>query len=174
MTTPVRPISLAPPLDPIARRTGRLVAMVHELHKVGYQRLRVSPGLSPSGMHWRCSITCASNIKPDGFSLIDDSTDSGLWAPYTSADPGYFGWTGVERASARDLAVRFLAAFPRLAELGAGRDWAYAGWLTEVLGMIEQGKTGRYPVFYADYPINLDAQSVPRPPPPSRGEEADG
>lgn len=35
----LRPISLSPPSGPVARRTGRLIAMVHELHKAGYQRL---------------------------------------------------------------------------------------------------------------------------------------
>ena len=162
----VRPVSLAPPASPVARRTGRLVAMVHELHKAGYQRLRVSPGLSPSGLHWRCSITCASNVQPDGFSPRETSAESGLFAPYSSADPGYFGWAGVEGLSARGLAVRFIAAFPRLAELGAGRDWAYAGWLTEFLGIVEQGEPGRYPIFFADDPIDLDAQPIARPPPP--------
>lgn len=62
--------------------------------------------------------------------------------------------------------MRFIAVFPRLAERGAGRDWAYAGWLTELLGVVEQGDVRRYPIFYADYPLDLDAQSVPRPPPP--------
>ena len=161
-----RPISLSPPTSLIARRTGRLVAMVHELHKAGYQRLRVSPGMSPSGMHWRCSITCASNMEPDGFSIRHTSPASGLFAAYTSADPSYFGWAGAETWSARELAVHFLQAFPKLAEHGMGRDWAYAGWLTELLGVVEQGQTGRYPIFFADYPIDLDAQSVPRPPPP--------
>ncbi len=166
MNAPVRPISLSPPASAVARRTGRLVAMVHELHKAGYQRLRVSPGLSPSGMHWRCSITCACNVEPDGVSIIDSSPSSGLFAAYTSADPGYFGWPQDQPLSARALAVRFLAAFPKLAERGAGRDWAYAGWLTELLGLVEQGDTQRYPIFYADYPFDVDAQAIPRPPPP--------
>ena len=140
--------------------------MVHELHKAGYQRLRVSPGLSPSGVHWRCSITCACNVRPDGFTVIDCTDAGGLFAAYTSASAGYFDWPDSPPLSAREMAVRFLAAFPRLAERGAGRDWAYAGWLTEMLGVIEQGDTRRYPKFFADYPLDLDGQSVPRPPPP--------
>ncbi len=160
-----RAVSLSPPSSPVARRTGRLVAMVHELHKAGYQRLRVSPGLSPSGMHWRCPITCASNMEPDGFTIREARVESGLFAAYTSADPGYFGWANVDGCSARELAARFLQAFPKLAELGFGRDWAYTGWLTEVLGVVEQGATGHYPIYYADFPVDLDAQSVPRPPP---------
>ncbi len=164
--SPPRPVSLLPPANGFARRTGRVVAMVHELHKAGYQLIRISPGLSPSGLHWRCPITCAANIAPDGFSIKAASPATGLFVPYTSADPGYFGWTDAAAFSARQLAVRFLHAFPLLAQAGLGRDWAYAGWLTEALGVVEQGNTSDYPVFYADYPLDLDARSVPRPPPP--------
>ena len=88
VSPPVRPVSLSPPADAIARRTARLVAMVHELHKAGYQRLRVSPGLSPSGVHWRCSVTCACNVQPDGFTAIDHTDAGGLFAAYSSASPG--------------------------------------------------------------------------------------
>lgn len=159
-------VSLQPPQDVIARRTGRLVATVHELHKAGYQRIRISPGLSPSGMHWRCPVTWAGNVQRDGFSVISASTAGGLFVPYSSADPGYFGWPGAEALSARLLAVRFLDAFPALAQAGLGRDWAYAGWLTEVLGVVERGDTRAYPVFYADYPLDPGAGPVPPPPPP--------
>lgn len=159
-------ISLTPPDNPIARRTGRVVAMVHELHKAGYQLLRISPGLSPSGVHWRCSITCAANVKADGFSVRDTSKTLGLFLPYTSADPGYFGWSGAEPLSARELAARFLREYPILARAGFGRDLPYAGWLTEVLGVVERGNMGKYPIFYADFPLDLDAQCIPLPPPP--------
>lgn len=159
-------VSLSPPSTPIARRTGRVVAMVHELHKAGYQLIRISPGLSPSGMHWRCSITCAGNMKSDGFSIINTRKETGLFVPYTSADTGYFTWADAEGLTARGLANRFLKEFQLLARAGFGRDWPYAGWLTEVLGVVEKGDTSRYPVFYADYSLDLDAQSVSRPPPP--------
>jgi hypothetical protein len=41
--------------------------------------------------------------------------------------------------NARQMAERFLHAFPRITSAGAGRDWMYAGWLTDVLGRAEQG-----------------------------------
>ena len=159
-------VSLSPPVDPVARRTGRVVAMVHELHKAGHQLIRISPGFSPCGLHWRCPITCASNVGPDGFTVADASRACGLFVPYTSADPGCFGWADAASLSARELAARFLREFPTLARAGFGRDWPYAGWLTEVLGVVERGHPRDYPAFYADYPLDPDAQSVPRPPPP--------
>ena len=161
-------ISLSPPADPLARRTGRVVAMAHELHKAGFQLLRISPGLSPSGVHWRCPITCAANVQADGFSIKDTSQAAGLFLPYSSADPGYFGWAGAAEFSARELAVRFLTEHPVLARASLGRDLPYAGWLTEVLGVVEQGDMRRYPVLYADFPLDPDARAIPRPPPPLR------
>lgn len=139
---------------------------MHELHKAGYQRIRISPALSPSGVHWRCPITCAANVGPDGFSVVSPSRASGLFVPYRSAEPGYSGWNDADELSARALAARFLSEFQILARAGFGRDWAYASWLTEVLGVVERGDTMSYPIFYADYPLDLDAQAVPRPPPP--------
>jgi hypothetical protein len=35
--------------------------MVNELHKLGYQRLRIVPRMSPSEMHWRYSVTYIGN-----------------------------------------------------------------------------------------------------------------
>lgn len=43
--------------DPHLRRAQRVLAMVHELHKRGYQRLRIVPGMNSSGSAWRCFIT---------------------------------------------------------------------------------------------------------------------
>ncbi|MGI4945066.1 MAG: hypothetical protein ACRYHQ_31645 [Janthinobacterium lividum] len=158
-----------PPLssgNAIARHTAKVVQMVHELHKAGYQLLHISPGLSPSGIHWRCPITCAANVKPDGFTVINSTEASGLYVPYSSAQPGYFGWADAEHMAARELAARFLSEFQPLAQAGFGRDWPYAGWLIEVLGVVERGNTQEYPIFYADYPLGPDARSVPPPPPP--------
>ena len=42
--------------EPHIRRAIRVLAIVGELHKRGYQRLRVMPFMSPSGVHWRCLI----------------------------------------------------------------------------------------------------------------------
>lgn len=40
------PISLVASTDPTVRRAVRLLRMVHELHKAGYQLLRICPGCS--------------------------------------------------------------------------------------------------------------------------------
>lgn len=40
--------------------------MVHELHKVGYQQIRIAPFIHDIGT-WRCPITFARNIRTDLF-----------------------------------------------------------------------------------------------------------
>ena len=42
--------------DPIIRRAVRVLAMVGEFHRRGYQKLRVMPFMSSSGHAWRCWI----------------------------------------------------------------------------------------------------------------------
>ena len=70
--------------------------------------------------------------------------------------------------TAREMAARFIKAFPRIAEAGAGRDWLYAGWLTEVLGRAEKGRTQDLLALYADYPLDEEELRLWRPPPPPK------
>ncbi len=161
--TLIRPISLQPPKELALRDAARMIAMVHELHKAGYQRIRILPAMAPSGVHWRCTITDAGNFTPDGLGLRDPHGDR--VARYTSGDGArYFGWDDGPTLTARLLAKRFLSAFPVIAEHGAGRDWAYAGWLTDVLGRAEHGS---FVAFHADYDLPEDELALWRPPPVS-------
>lgn len=137
----------------------RLLAMVHELHKLGYQGVRISPGWSPSGAHWRCSVAAVSNIAPDGWSLIDYSTG----VHYTTgAGACFFEWRDAPRRSPRQLARMFIERFPRLVNESAGMDHVYAGWLVAVLGAVEHG---RLPAFSADYDLDLSQLDLPPKPP---------
>jgi hypothetical protein len=163
--TLIRPISLKPPAEGALRDAARLIAMVHELHKAGYQRIRILPGMAPSGLYWRCSISDAGNFTADGLALRRPDEDR--VARYTSGDGArYFGWEDGPTLTARLLARRFLTAFPAIAAPGAGRDWAYAGWLTDVLGRAEQGS---FVAFYADYDLPEDVLALWRPPPVPEG-----
>jgi len=162
-----RNISLTPPADDVIRRCVRVLAMTHELHKAGYQRVRIAPGLSASGMHWRCNVTYSANVKADGFTIRSFDVERGHVAPYTSASGEQpFGWADGGTLGARQMAVRFLSAFPLVAAKGAGRDWPYAGWLTDVLGRAEQGRPTDLLVLYADYPLDRETFAVWQPPPP--------
>lgn len=133
--------------DPMIRRCQRILAMVHELHKQGYQRLRIMPGLSPSGGYWRCNVTPVTNIlQSHGAMAREFQRDS---ANYTSGmDNTYFNWEDARQDTARDLASKFLQRFPHIVDAGRGRDWAYAGWYVEMLGFAERGEL---PISYADW-----------------------
>lgn len=130
-----RDISLKPPADPAMRRYSRVIAMVSELHKAGYQRIRLFPALSPSGGFMRAEITFADNTNAD-CSPINDA-----WVVRYSTGDGsaFFGWPDATDMSARQLAAVFVERYPEIARQGQGRDWAYAGWLSEILGQAEAG-----------------------------------
>lgn len=141
--------------------------MVHELHKAGYQRIRICPALAPSGVHWRCTISYAGNLAADGLSFR--AAADGHVASYTSGQGArYFDWPDGDRLTARELARRFITAFPPIAEHGIGRDWPYAGWLTDVLGYAEHG---RFVAFWADYPWTRTICTAGPLRPPRRNRE---
>ena len=72
-----------------------------------------------------------------------------LTAKYTSADENnYFGWTDAASSTVQELAQKFLERFPRLVQAAHARDWEYAGWFVEMLGMAEQDD---FPMAYADF-----------------------
>lgn|GEM_PF-661300 len=161
---PVRRISLEPVADPLIRRCTRVIAMVHELHKAGYQRLRMVPMESPSGAYWRCVITYEENIEDDGYRIIQ--WDDERVAAYSSGqDAKYFNWDDSESLNARQLAQRFLERFPDISERGRGRDWANAGWVADVLGEAEQGELV---YLMADWTIDQAYLDRWRPPAPAR------
>ncbi|GLC27763.1 hypothetical protein [Roseisolibacter agri] len=151
--------------DSSVRRGQRVLSMVHELHKRGYQRLRVMPGMSPSGGYWRCNVTPASNILRTHGAMARDFT--ALTAHYTSGmENEYFGWQDARTDSARVLADKFVERFPEIAAAAVGRDWAYVGWYTEMLGIAEQGYL---PVAYADWWDPLPPGILPTMPAYPRG-----
>lgn len=141
----------------------RLLCMVHELHRVGYQHVRFSSGMAPSGMHWRCSITHAGNMSDDGLRVVDYTSSEDVASYSTGSQDRYFGWSDAQGRSARELAKGFAERFPQIVKMGEGRDWAYAGWLTEAIGRAERGGLFSLPVFFADYPLDMDPVHLPPP-----------
>lgn len=156
-----RRISMQPSAQLSIRNATRLLSMIHELHKAGYQRLRFHSGMSPSGLHWRCAITHAGNIAADGISFLASTPNDEIAHHSSGSEDRYFGWEDAAGRSARELAVLFIQRFPIIAQKGDGRDWAYAGWLTDVLGRAEHGASDAIPVFFADYPVRLDPDWLP-------------
>lgn len=145
-------------VDATRRRALRVLMMVGELHKLGYQQARISPGMSPSGMHWRCLVTPADNIRREHGALAVDH-DEELVAFYTSGQENeYFGWSDARRATARQLADMFVERFPIIAERSLGEDWLYAGWYVQMLGVAERG---HFPMAYNDWDDRSQAAVLP-------------
>ena len=119
------------------RRSHRVIRMVSELHRMGYQRLRIMPYVHP--LAWRLAVgpkDCFS--LRNGSSLKDDKWDVPI---YSSAGGGnyYFNWEDAKGDNARALAEKFILRFPDIANKGLGRDWNYSGWLSELLSILEGG-----------------------------------
>jgi len=126
----------------------KVLRMVGELHLRGYQKLRIAPGMSASGMHWRCSVTPASNVLASHGAMLQDWERA---AHYSSGmEGGYFNWTDAAHCSPSRLAELFLVRFPEIAAAGYGSDWLYAGWYVE---MLHQTYPDLFPIAYADWDV---------------------
>lgn len=148
----------------------RLLEMTHELHILGYQKIRIYPSLAPSGCHWRLQwapdTAFESAVEPP-------ETFSEQESVRYSSGQGWelFAWQGVRELSAKEMAEQFIRQFPALARAGFGDDWAYAGWLTRLLG---EARKGHLPLFSADWDIDFSRgipmtknNTFPLPPPGS-------
>jgi hypothetical protein len=122
--------------DPVVVNGVALLEAVSELHKRGFERLRIRAGLVPSGMHWRCSL------YPKGA--------KGAWhPPYTSADDrAYFGWGDTSGDGPRTIADKIAARFPGLVLASQGADKPYADWMVRT---VDRARAGALPVFYCDW-----------------------
>jgi hypothetical protein len=115
------------------RHGQRSIRMVSELHRMGYQQLRIMPYSHPLG--WRLAIDSA-----DYFCLKNGAVISKGTVPQDRvvSSGGHF-WDDSRSDNARVLAEKFVQRFRSLAARGRGRDWCYAGWLSELVGYLEGG-----------------------------------
>jgi hypothetical protein len=85
------------------RRAVRVLAMVGELHRRGYQKLRVMPFMSPSGNAWRCWIGPDTLFYRDHGAYLraawdlDETQSTSLTAPYTTGAKHYFNWQDADQ-----------------------------------------------------------------------------
>lgn len=122
--------------------------MVHELHKLGHQRLRISPGLAPDGCNWRCLVTHAANIlRSHGAMVKDFNVDCATYS--TGQSNNYFNWKDAHNDTARQLATKFIERFPAIVKKGEGIDWQYAGWYVQMLGYVD--RCFAFPIAAGDY-----------------------
>jgi hypothetical protein len=133
----------------------KVLLMVSELHKMGYQRIRIAPAMSPSGCHWRCAVTPVQNISNRNGAMIANSPPNpDLIARYTSGSKNaYFGWMDYDDEPPAHLADIFIRGHRALVEAGWGQDLEYANWYQS---MLELTDPDLFPIAYADYDLPTD------------------
>lgn len=102
-----------------------LLFMVRELHKLGFEKLRVIPSISPSGLHWRCQF-------------INTSKYGECYAS---------NWIGEKeinaeeiKLSAGELANEFIKDNPEFMEPCKGKNKEYTKWYSEMLDGLQKGE----------------------------------
>ncbi|GLD44888.1 hypothetical protein Mkiyose1665_53880 [Mycobacterium kiyosense] len=120
----------------------RILQGVRVLHQRGYHRLRILPGMSPSGMYWRVAITLSDN-------LIDDHViDWHTALHYSTGGLTEFAAGEVTVTTKPErVADLILNELPDAAP--TNDDPAYIAWFAELIRTVEQTKA--LPVAYADY-----------------------
>lgn len=130
------------------RRSVRVIRMVSELHRMGYQRARIMPFEYP--LAYRVYIGPAEIFSARNYAYFE-ATEDECYAGYSSAsDNHYFDWPDATADSARALADKFVQRFPAIISRCAGGDWAYAGWLADLLGVLEKNP-GRLPIVMSEF-----------------------
>jgi len=122
--------------------------MVSELHRMGYQRMRIMPFEYP--LAYRVAIAPIDVFSVRNGAYIALSSDYPETSYSSSSGNEYFGWTDAKKSSARDLAEKFVTRFADVALRARGSDWEYAGWLAELVSIFET-KPNRLPIVMAEY-----------------------
>jgi O-acetyl-ADP-ribose deacetylase len=124
----------------------RILQGVQVLHQRGYHRLRILPGVSPSGMYWRVAITISDNLIDD----VDYPHVVNLDAVLQYSTGGLTEFAGGEvTVTTRPelVAELILNELPEAAP--TNDDPAYVAWFADLMRLVEQFQLP--PVAYADY-----------------------
>lgn len=122
-----------------------IIRMVAELHKRGYQRMRLCCSLSPSGCYLRTILTYKENVDSvtgcivRDFFNFDEKAEEKI---VLISSP----WKEHDKADAVDLAEMFLSLFPAFCCNCHGSDSEYVYWFEKVVKLADEGK----------FPVTMD------------------
>ena len=135
-----------------------LMQILHELHKLGYQKLRWMSYMAPSGLSLRCPITTQDHICVNR-EIVFGGDPNEIWCASIGAMT-----TGED---IKPLVKTFMYENPRLLEIGKGNDPEYVEWFKKLLSFAAEGQTL---VFYGEYwslpmgRIKVGQSKMPTPP----------
>lgn len=118
---------------------------IEELHKMGYEKIRIVPSMAPTGLAWRCTITTKQNTSNKCGAMMGDHFPWNSKEVYMSN--GMFPWKMME-LSPYDNALKFIKEFPVIAKGGKGCDHEYAQWFKKV---IRECYHYRFPISFEEY-----------------------
>lgn len=128
-----------------AADVGRLVlSAVAVLHLRGHARLRILPGVSPSGMYWRVNVTSVDNINHVGYPTLIDWEASFGWS---TADELRIAGMRVHSTTHPEQVAELI--LDQLVDIGVGYDPAYTSWYLRMLERVLQHQA--LPIAYAEY-----------------------
>ena len=124
----------------------RILQGVRVLHERGYHHARVLPRMSPSGMHWRVTITVAPAAGNETDRPVARANAAGI--RYSTS--GSTSFAGGEVTAATDpeaVADLILAALPGL--MRTADDPPYVAWFAGLMRLVD--RSGTLPIADADY-----------------------
>jgi len=114
----------------------KILFVARELHKRGYEKLRVEPSISPTGLAWRCSFfVIVEEIKK---SIIVSSWIGKLFMDENNK---------IEQ-SLQELTDLFEIEYKDFLLLCKGENCEYVKWYSEMLEKLQEGEL---PYAYSDY-----------------------
>lgn len=116
-----------------------LMQILHELHKLGYQKLRWMSYMAPSGLSLRCHITTQDHICVNR-EIVFSGDPNEIWDISTGVMT-----TGED---IKPLVEIFMNENPRLLDIGRGEDSEYVEWFNKLLSLAANNQT---PIFYGEY-----------------------
>jgi hypothetical protein len=106
----------------------RILLMVAELHRRGFERLRIFP-CEDQWMAWRCYFKAGIPGEPG--SIVETPQHICIYMPQP------FGWKDAAGDSIEQLADKFLERFPRFSAVCKVPDEEYATWFKQMLAATE-------------------------------------
>ena len=126
-------------LDNTHKACIKFLEVVGELHKQGYELIRIFPYFSPSGCYWRC-IVSTKDCFDTKYGLRPKTVSEKEALHYSSVSMyKYFNLINYEKKSIKKFAKRLLKKYPLLKKKGKGQDTKYVKWYEKLLNIAKQG-----------------------------------